>query len=97
MRSDLSPQQLAQQVADAAQARALLARERPRLVASLGGVAMVSLVYYAVAPLDMPLLAKLVLSFPAMVLPGLCCELQFLRRRLEAAVVLLRVSQESDR
>lgn len=97
MRSDTSAQQLAQQVADAAQARALLARERPWLIGSLGGVVMASFVLYALAPLDLSLPAQLVLSLPAMLLPGLCHELLFLRRRLDAVLVLLKISQDSFR
>lgn len=97
MASEVSPQQLARQVADTAQARLQLSREHPWLIGSLGGAAVAGIVNYALAPLDMPLLATVILTLPAVILPGLCYEMLFLRRRLEAAVVLLRMSQESDR
>lgn len=97
MPSEISPRQLARQVADEAQARLQLARERPRLIGKLASVAVAAFVCYVLDPLDMPLLAKIVLGLPAMLLPGICYELFFLRRRLDAAMVLLGIGPQSHR
>jgi hypothetical protein len=75
-------------------AREILAEGRPTWAQFLASIASGSVLVFSIKRLDVPILTQAVLCVVVTLVPQMAIELYYLRRRVEAALVLLRLTRD---